>query len=67
MNSRFDDVVARLERGNHVLFSKTSPCLERLSQMLGEVDQSGSSRINQKMLSIKSARRVIGSKENTEL
>ena len=38
MDSLFDDVVARLERGNHVLFSKTSPCLERLSQMLGEVD-----------------------------
>lgn len=38
MDSRFDDVVARLERGNHVLFSKTSTCLERLSQMLGEVD-----------------------------
>ena len=38
MESRFDDVVARLERGNHVLFSKTSTCLERLSQMLGEVD-----------------------------
>ena len=25
MESRFDDVVARLERGNHVLFSKSKP------------------------------------------